>query len=173
VKPRKTGRETRRQADVIPLNAAVNSARNTTPPIDEGYVIAPPLTPPYGWRLAPARSRPGWELIHDREQWGVISWLIQERRAGLSYDTLAADLRRDGVPAPKGGRSAGRWHGERVRGLIRRYAPDLAAPPRAQRGSRLAQLWERDAATLTEEEKAELEDLERAAFESYDAENTE
>jgi len=103
----------------------------------------------------------------------VISWLIQERRAGLSYDTLAADLRRDGVPAPKGGRSAGRWHGERVRGLIRRYAPDLAAPPRAQRGSRLAQLWERDAATLTEEEKAELEDLERAAFESYDAENTE
>lgn len=171
MKSRKSGGETRRHADVIPLNTGTSSARNTTPQIDPAYAISPPVTPPYGWRLAPARPGPGWQLIHDREQWGVISWLIEERRRGQSYDTLAQDLRRDGVPAPTGGRSAGRWHRERVRGLIRRYAPELAAPPRAQRGSRLAQLWERDENTLSDKERAEMKALEQEANALYDAEH--
>lgn len=174
MKRSRSGSGTERHADVIPLNAGVDSSRNTTPPFDGSYATPPPLTPPYGWKMQPKQSGGGWEVIHDRNEWGVISWLIEERRASggtRSYEALAAELTRDGVPAPHGGRSVGRWHGERVRSLIQRYAPELAAPPRAERGSRLAQLWDRDPATLTEEEAAEMEALERTAFESYDAEH--
>lgn len=174
MKPRKSGGGTERHATVIPLNPEVDSARNTTPPFDGSYATPPPITPPYGWRLAKKRGGTGWELIHDRQEWGVISWLIQERRAGgegRSYDALATTLREDGVPAPTGGRSVGRWHGERVRSLIHRYAPELAAPPRAEREDRLLQLWGRDRDTLSEEEKAEMEALERRASALYDAEH--
>lgn len=173
---RKPGGGNERGADVIPLNAGADSPRNTTPAFDGSYVTPPPVRVPYGWRLAGKRAGAGWMLTHDRQAWSVISWLIQERRAGgqkRSYDTLAAELRRDGVPAPTGGRSVGRWHGERVRSLIRLYAPELAAPPRAERGSRLAQLWERDPASMTEEERAEMADLEQAALDLYDAEHAE
>ena len=174
MKTRKSGGGTERHATVIPLNREVDSARNMTPPFDGSYATPPPITPPYGWRLAEKRAGAGWELIHDRQEWGVISWLIQERRAGgdgRSYDALATRLQEDGVPAPTGGRSIGRWHGERVRLLIQRYAPELVAPPRAERGDRLIQLWDRDPATLSEEEKAEMEALEESALELYDAEH--
>lgn len=49
------------------------------------------------------------------------------------------------------------------------YAPEVARP--RERGSRLAQLWARDEDTLTEEEKSEMEALERRASASYDAEH--
>jgi hypothetical protein len=174
VKTQKPGGGTERHATVIPLNRETDSARNTPPPFDGSYATPPPIKPPYGWRLAEKKAGAGWELIHDRQEWGVISWLIQERRAGgdgRSYDALATALQKGGVPAPTGGRSVGRWHGERVRSLILRYAPELATPPRAERGSRLMQLWGRDPDTLSEEEKAEMEDLEESALELYDAEH--
>lgn len=173
MKTRKSGRKTARHAEVIPLNAGADSPRNTAPQFDGSYATPPPLVPPYGWKLAKKRGGgDGWELIHDRQQWEVISWLIHERRAGgkgRSYESLAAELQQDGVPAPTGGRSVGRWHGERVRTLIMQYAPEVARP--RERGSRLAQLWARDEDTLTEEEKSEMEALERRASASYDAEH--
>lgn len=175
MKTRESGVKTEGHADIIPLKPGTNSPRNTTPLFDGSYVTPPPITPPYGWRLAESATGAGWRLTHDREEWGVISWLIQERRAGgeeRSYNALAAELQEDGVPAPTGGRSIGRWHGERVRSLILRYAPELAAPPRAERGGRLAQLWERDPATLSDEERAEMEALEESSAELYDAEHT-
>jgi hypothetical protein len=174
VKTRKPGGGTERHATVIQLNPGADSPQNTTPPFDGSYATPPPITPPYGWRLAKKQHGTGWELIHDRQEWGVISWLIQERHAGgngRSYDALATALRKDGVPAPTGGRSGGRWHGEGVRRLIHRYAPELAAPPRAERGSRLMQLWDRDPATLSKEEEAEMEALEESASALYDAEH--
>lgn len=174
VKRTKSGGRTERHAEIIPLNPGADSSRNTTPPFDGSYASPPPITPPYGWRLAESEAGAGWRLVHDRTEWGVISWLIQERRAGgsgRSYDALATALREDGVPAPRGGRSIGRWHGERVRSLILRYAPELAAPPRAERESRLVQLWDRDPDTLSEEEKAEMEALEENASALYDAEH--
>jgi hypothetical protein len=174
VNQQKSGRGTGRHAEVIPLNAGGDSPRNTTPQFDGSYDTPPPLTPPYGWILTRKRRGAGWELVHHRPEWSVISWLIQERRNGgrdRSYDRLAAELQRDGVPAPTGGRSVGRWHGERVRSLIRLYAPELVTPPRAQRGSRLSQLYEMDPATMTDEEKAEMEILEERAMDLYDAEH--
>jgi hypothetical protein len=170
----RSGRGTGRHAEIIPLNARADSPRNTTPAFDGSYATPPPITPPYGWILTKPKTGTGWILVHHRPEWSVISWLVQERREGgrgRSYDSLAAELQRDGVPAPTGGRSVGRWHGERVRSLIRLYAPELAAPPRAQRGSRLAQLYELDPATMTDEEKAEMEILEEQAMDLYDAEH--
>jgi len=171
VKRQKSGSETERHAEVIPLNSGADSPRNTTPPFDGSYATPPPVRAPYGWRLAEKTTGAGWLLTHDRRQWAVISWLIQERRAGRSYDSLAAELQGDGEPAPTGGRSVGRWHGERVRMLITRYAPELAGTPRAQRGSRLAQLYEMDEDAMTDEERAELEELEQAADALYDADH--
>jgi len=55
--------------------------------------------------------------------------------------------------------------------LITRYAPELAGTPRAQRGSRLAQLYEMDEDAMTDEERAELEELEQAADALYDADH--
>lgn len=171
---RKSGVKREHRATVIHLNAGADSPRNTAPPFDGSYATPPPLTPPYGWILAESRVGAGWMLVHHRPEWSVISWLIQERRAGgrsRSYDVLAAELARDGVPAPTGGRSAGRWHGERVRSLIKQYAPELAGLPLAQRGSRLGQLYELDPSTMTDQEKAEMEALEQEAFELYDADH--
>jgi hypothetical protein len=176
MKKRGSGSDSGRGAEVIPLKPGADSPRNTTPPFDGSYETPPPLTPPYGWRLTKSSGRAGWTLSHHREQWAVISWLIQERKAGgrsRSYDVLAAELQRDGVPAPTGGRSVGRWHGERVRSLIRLYAPELAAPSRSARGSRLHQLWEMDPDTMTKEETAEMAALEEAEMDLYDAEHAE
>lgn len=172
---RKPADRTGRGAEVIHLNTRTDSPRNTTPPFDGSYATPPPLTPPYGWTLTTLRGGAGWKLTHDRREWSVISWLIEERRAGgrsRSYDVLAAELERDGVPAPTGGRSVGRWHGERVRSLIRLYAPELAAPPRVDGRRRLHQLWEMDPDTMTEEEVAEMEVLELGLSDPYDAEQS-
>lgn len=174
VNQRKPGSKIEHRAEVIPLNAGADSSRNMTPQFDGSYATPPPVRVPYGWRLAEKPTGAGWLLTHDRREWAVISWLIQERRAGgngRSYVSLAAELRRDGEPAPTGGRSVGRWHGERVRKLIASYAPDLAGTPRAQRGSRLAQLYDLDEDAMTEEEKEELEALEQAADALYDADH--
>lgn len=164
-----SGAESSRNAEVIHLNQTGDSTRNTTPMFDGSYVSPPPVTVPYGWTLREERG--GWSLVHDRHEWSVISWLIQERRAGRSYGALAEELVRDRVPAPTGGRSVGRWHTERVRTLVLLYAPDLAAPRRAERGDRLAQLHSRSLSELTDDERAELEELEAAVSAVYEDEH--
>lgn len=150
-------------AQVIQLNPKASSTRDIGRAFDGSYASPPPVTVPYGWRLESGRA--GWTLVHDRHEWGVISWLIAERRAGRSYRELADRLERDHVPAPTGGRSVGRWHTERVRILAQQYAPDLA---RRGREDRLSELHALTLAELTDDEReelAELEDAARAALE--------
>ncbi|NUR04318.1 MAG: hypothetical protein HOY79_49795 [Streptomyces sp.] len=150
-------------AEIIQLNANADSTRNMTPVFDGSYATPPPVTVPYGWTLKETKS--GWQLIHDRQEWSTISWLVQERRAtGRSYESMGQELERDGVPAPEGGRSNGRWHAERVRTLVLTYAPELAGPGRR---SRLDRLQNRPLEDLDEGELEELDallDPERSAL---------
>lgn len=142
-------------AKVIPLKRQADSTRDIGHG-SEPYAACPPVTVPYGWRLSHGLS--GWFLVHDRAQWSTIMWLISERRAGRSYQSLADQLERERVPAPPGGgsRAAGRWYGERVRLLVLHYAPDLAAPaPRDPLAERAAELRAR-IDDLTDDEQDEL-----------------
>lgn len=148
-----------RGAKIIHLNPKRDSTRDIRAAGDGQSDVPPPVTVPYGWRLEPGRGG-GWALVHDRDQWGVISWLIERRRAGESYEGLAKRLEREEVPAPTGGRSKRRWHTERVRTLAMYYAPDLA--PRA-RADRLSELHALSLEELTDEEREELDELEEAA----------
>lgn len=104
------------------MNRERDSARNI------GYEIPPdPLTVPYGWRMM--REREGWLLVHDGETWPVIERIVSLRRRGLTYEVIAQTLIDEKVPAPRDPHSTQRWHDERVRRLVYRYAPDVARRP--------------------------------------------
>lgn len=151
-----------RMAEVIHLYPKAGSTRITTRQEDVESAAPPPVTVPYGWKLVSraAGAKTVWSFVKDQEQWGVISWLILERRAGRSYRDLADELEEDGVEPPTGGRSVGRWHQERVRTLVQYYAPDtVPAPPVDPFVARLQELMERGPENCSDEEHEELHTL--------------
>jgi len=109
-------------ADVIPMKRDRDTGRNI------GYEVPPaPLRVPYGWRLM--RVDEGYLLVHDGETWPVIERIVSMRRSGRKYEEITQTLIDEAVPAPRDPHSSHRWHDERVRQLVIRYAPDVAKRP--------------------------------------------
>ena len=117
-----------RIATVTPLYREASTPPNITPHIPAPYRAAPPPVPEtYGWRLI--ETTDGWLFQHEPTEWNVICRAVEGKRSGRPYHEIAAELHAEGAPVwhePKRGYTAEpRWHAERVRRLVGRYAPEL------------------------------------------------
>lgn len=126
-------------ADVIPMYREAATPPNMTPVPAPAYQAAPPpIEVPYGWRMV--QTPGGWLMTHEPAEWSVIARCVEGRRDGIPLDAIAATLADEDAPIWNSGRRdygvVARWHPERVRRLVQRYAPDLHAAPRPRGGKK-------------------------------------
>lgn len=123
-------------ATITPLYREAATPPNITPHIRAPYTAAPPpVTIPYGWRMI--ETPDGYLLQHDRTEWNVICRAVEGKRSGRPYHEIAAELHAEGAPVwnerNREYDAAPRWHAERVRRLVGRYAPELHETRKAGR----------------------------------------
>lgn len=96
--------------------AAQRAADNTRGMREQGRVYG---TVPFGCIEIGSSPDNRGRLVRDPQRWQTREWIVAARDAGHAYSWISAELRRQGVSAPNGGRA---WSKSTLRGIVETHA---------------------------------------------------